>query len=109
MLHLNCHHQAILKVSKSQTNHNYNDMYFLVSTEITTSLTVTTITSTVTSFSLTKTHSTITYSHMVSSTVSTATIPTIIVHTNAPSGTSESTITNIFVQQNSYILVMSTL
>ena len=74
-------------------------MYLLVSTEVTTSLTVTTITSTVTSFSITKTHSTITYSHTASSTVSTATLPTIIVHTNTPSGTSETTITNIFVQQ----------
>ena len=64
-------------------------MYLLVSTEVTTSLTVTTITSTVTSFSITKTHSTITYGHMVSSIVPTATLPTIIVHTNTSSGTSE--------------------
>ena len=56
-------------------------MYLLVSTEVTTSLTVTTITSTVTTFSSAKMGSTITYSHMVSSTVSTATIPIISLRT----------------------------
>ena len=68
-------------------------MYLLVSTE------VTTITSTVTTLSSAKMGSTITYSHMVSSTVSTATIPTIIVRTNTPKDTSKTTITNNFVQQ----------